>query len=59
MNEYIFLDKEYIKYCEILGINPKKPINDKQWRDWCNYRDKKWPKNKYISIAPNTLKLKG
>ena len=59
MKNYIELNKEYIKYCEILGINPKKPINDKQWGYWLNYRDEKWPKNKYISIAPNILKLKG
>lgn len=58
MGDIIYLNREYIKYRENLGFNPREPLKyDSEWAAWVDYRDKKWPKTKYKTIAHNKLQL--
>lgn len=57
--ELIYLNKEYIKYRESLGKNPRKPLKgDKEFLDWVKYRNEKFPKSEYIEIASNIMQRK-
>lgn len=59
MDNLIYLNKEYIKYRENLGENPRKPLKfDSEWSKWVEYKNKNWPKGDYIVISHNVLKYK-
>ena len=59
MEKIIYLDREYIKYRENLGFDPRKPLKfDSEWQDWVEYKNKKWPKSKYKETSHNILELK-